>query len=149
MKQFRFFFLVVAGFLLYAESFSQVTSVPEQAKKNFEAQYPTAQHVKWDNDIVNVNVKFELNGEKMNAVYSNKGTWKHTLKDWTFDKLDPAVQDGFTKSKYADRTVTEVKIVLLPSGAMQYRLKVEKNDVQKKYLYFTTTGRLLRTSVTI
>lgn len=149
MKQVRFFFLLMISTLFYASSFSQVTSVPEQAKENFAAQYPAAQHVKWENDIVNVNVKFELDGEAMNAEYSNKGTWKKTQKDWSYEKLDTAVRDGFKKSKYADRTVTEVKVVYLPGNVIQYRLKAEKNDVQKKYLYFNKAGRLLRDAATL
>ncbi|HEX7903650.1 MAG TPA: PepSY-like domain-containing protein [Chitinophagaceae bacterium] len=149
MKQIRFFFLLLGSSFFYATGFSQVTSVPEQAKENFAAQYPAAQKAKWNNDIVNVNVKFELDGETMNAEYSNKGTWKKTLQDWSYEKLDAVVQDGFQKSKYADRTVTEVKIVYLPGNVIQYRLKAEKNDVQKKYLYFNKFGRLLRDAATL
>jgi hypothetical protein len=131
------------------ESFSQVTSIPEQAKTNFASQYPDAQNVRWDNDLVNVNARFDLDGQAMNAEYNNKGIWKHTYIDWTYEKLPSAVHDGLKKSKYADRTVKEVKAVDLPGNVRQYRLKVEKNDVQKKYLYFNPSGRLLRDANTI
>jgi len=128
---------------------AQVTSVPEQAKENFFKQYPNATNVKWSNNVVNVNVQFEQEGDKMNAEYNNKGIWKNTLKDWTFDQLPAEVKDGFTKSKFADREVSDVKKLYLPGNIVQYRLKAEKNDVEKKFLFFNTEGRLIRNAVTL
>jgi hypothetical protein len=130
-------------------AFSQVTSIPPAARDNFAKQYPNAQNVTWDNDVINVNVWFELNGEQMDAEYSNKGIWKSTLKDWTFDQLPAEVKDGFQKSKYADREVEETKIMYLPGDIVQYRIKAKKNGVEKKYLYFNDKGRLVRDAVTL
>ncbi len=141
---FLFLFIIVS-----VVSFSQVTKIPESAKENFARQYPLAQKVNWDNDVINVNVRFELNGEQMNAEYNNKGIWKKTEKKWTYEKLPDVVKDGFSKSKYADRGVTETVIVYLPGDVEQYRLKVEKNDLQKKYLFFNKEGRLVRDAITI
>ena len=142
--------LLVSLFLfLSISSFSQVTKVPQVAKDNFARQYPEARDVNWDNDVINVSVRFELNGERMNAEYSNKGIWKKTEKDWDYDKLPDDVKDGFDKSKYADREVVETVIVYLPGDVQQYRLKVEKNDLQKKYLFFDDDGRLIREAITL
>lgn len=129
--------------------FSQVTKIPESAKENFSKQYPSAQKVNWDNDVVNVNVRFEVDGEQMNAEYNNKGIWKKTEKKWAFDKLPEEVKDGFNKSKYAGRGIVETEIIYLPGDVEQYRLKVEKNDVEKKYLFFNKDGRLIREAITI
>jgi hypothetical protein len=142
-------FLVSLLLLLSISSFSQVTKVPQVAKDNFARQYPEAREVKWDNDVINVNVRFELNGEKMSAEYSNKGIWKKTEKDWDYDQLPDDVKDGFDKSKYAERDVVETVIVYLPGDVQQYRLKVEKNDLQKKYLFFDDDGRLIREAITL
>ena len=142
----------IMGFILTIFStiaFSQVTSIPPAAKDNFAKQYPDAQNVNWDNDVINVNVRFELNSEQMDAEYSNKGIWKSTLKDWTFEQLPAEVKDGFQKSKYADREVEETKIVYLPGDIVQYRIKAKKNGVEKKYLYFNGKGRLIREAVTL
>jgi len=141
--------LVVLLLLMSISSFSQVTKVPQIAKDNFARQYPDAREVNWDNDVINVNVRFELNGERMNAEYSNKGIWKKTEKDWDYDKLPEDVKDGFDKSKYADREVVETVLVYLPGDIQQYRLKVEKNDLQKKYLFFDGDGRLIREAITL
>jgi Putative beta-lactamase-inhibitor-like, PepSY-like len=149
MKSIHFLSVVIALSLLSVKSFSQVTSVPEEAKSNFAGQYPNAQNVEWDNDIVNVNVRFTLDEEQMNAEYNNKGIWKSTLKESTMESLPAEVQDGFKKSKYAERDVTNVKVVYLPGNVMQYRLKVEKNDIQKKHLWFNAKGRLIRDANTL
>lgn len=142
---------LVLTFFSFLSQFSsaQVTSIPELAKNSFATQYPNARFIEWHNDIVDVNVRFELDGEMMTAEYSNRGIWKRTLKDWSYDKLDTVVQDGFRKSKYADREVTEVMKLYLPGNEEQWRLKVEKNDFEKKFLYFNLKGRLLRTSVVL
>jgi len=134
---------------IFQMSYSQVTSVPQSARDNFAKQYPAAQDVKWENDIVNVNVRFTQDGESMNAEYSNKGIWKNTFQNTSFEKLPAEVQDGFKKSKYADREVTDTKIIYLPANITQYRIKAEKNDVEKKYLYFDEAGKLIRDSITL
>ncbi len=85
----------------------------------------------------------------MNAEYSNKGIWKNTYQQIVYENLPSAVQDGFTKSKYADREVTDVKKIYYPADVIQFRIKVEKNDLQKKYLYFDTSGKLLRDANTL
>jgi hypothetical protein len=132
-----------------AEGYAQVTTIPDQAKEHFFKQYPDAKEVQWENDVVNVNVRFEQDSNKLNAEYSNKGIWKRTLKDWTFDQVPGDVKEGLSKSKYAGREVLETKVVYLPGYVIQYRLKVEKSDFERKYLFFNTEGRLVRTTVAL
>ena len=96
-----------------------------------------------------MDVHFLLDGESMIASYTNKGLWKETQKEWSFVKLPEEVKNGFEKSKYADREIEEVIVLYLPGGQEQYRMKAKKNDVEKKYLYFNTKGRLLRETVTL
>lgn len=148
MKPIRFSLTMILAFL-FQSAFTQVTSVPQSAKDNFAKQYPAAENVNWDNDVVNVNVRFTLNGENMNAEYSNKGIWKNTFQATTYENLPAAVQDGFKKSKYADREVSDTKIIHYPAGVTQYRIRAEKNDVEKKYLYFDGNGKLLRDAITL
>jgi hypothetical protein len=148
MKLLRFPLTIVLA-IIFHTAFSQVTSIPQSAKDNFEKQYPTAENVEWDNDVINVNVRFTQNGEQMNAEYTNKGIWKNTYQNTTYENLPAEVQDGFNKSKYADRKVTDTKVIHYPAGVTQYRVKVEKNDLQKKYLYFDTSGKLVRDANTL
>ncbi len=141
--------LLISIVLSSSAGYAQITSIPELAKENFFKQYPDAKNVQWQNDVVNVNVRFEQDSNSLNAEYNNKGTWKWTLKEWTFDKLTTDIKEGFSKSKYASRQVLEVKVLYLPGYVIQYRLKVEKNDIEKKFLFFNTEGRLVRTTVAL
>jgi len=149
MKSIRLFPILILLLAVSNQSNAQVTSIPEQAKENFFKQYPDAKNVQWENDVVNVNVRFEQDSNKMNAEYSNKGIWKRTLKEWSYDKLTADVKDGFIKSKYAGKQVLDVKMLYLPGYVIQYRLKVAKNDVERKFLFFNTEGRMIRTTVAI
>jgi hypothetical protein len=129
--------------------FAQVREIPEAVKETFTSQYPGAENVTYEDNLVSVQVHFKLNGENMIAAYNNKGRWKDTEKDWNFDQLPEAVKDGFQKSKYADWKVTEVKMILRPGGSDRYRIKAEKNDIQKKHIFFNKTGRLVDDSITL
>ena len=149
MKSVRFFALLITMLTISVAGHAQVTSIPEQAKENFFRQYPEAKNIQWENDVVNVNVRFEQDTNKMNAEYNNKGIWKRTLKEWTYDKLTADIKEGFTKSKYASNQVLDVKMLYLPGYVIQYRIKVAKNNVENKFLFFNTEGRLIRTTVAI
>ena len=135
--------------LLSITSFSQIREIPETVKEAFEAQYPAAENVEYNDNLVNIKVNFILNGEKMVASYNSKGRWKDTEKEWDFEKLTADVKDGFSKSKYADWKIIETRIVYMAGGQERYRVKVEKNDVQKKNLFFNKNGRLVEESITI
>ena len=130
-------------------SFAQIREIPKAVEETFHNQYKGAENVDFKDQLVRVDVHFELDGERMIASYTNKGLWKETQKEWSFDKVPDAVKDGFEKSKYADREVEETIILYLPGGGEQYRLKARKNDVEKKYLFFNAKGRLLREAITL
>ena len=149
MKLNRLVVIIISILLSSSAGFAQVTSVPELAKENFFKQYPDAKNIQWQNDVVNVNVRFEQDSNSLNAEYNNKGIWKWTLKEWTFDKLTEEIKEGFSKSKFASRQVLDVKVLYLPGYVIQYRLKVEKNDIERKFLFFNTDGRLVRTTVAL
>jgi hypothetical protein len=145
----RLIVLVLFGSFIFTTGKAQVTTIPDQAKENFFKQYPDAKNVEWSNDVLNVNVRFEQDSNKLFAEYNNKGIWKWTLKDYSYDQLPGDVKEGFTKSKYANREIKETKVLYLPGYVIQYRLKVEKSDLEKKYLFFNGDGRLLRSTVAL
>ena len=118
-------------------------------KETFTNQYPQAEDVNYEDNLVSVHVIFTQNGERMVAYYSNKGKWKETEKDWTFEKSPEEVKDGFKKSKYAEWKVVDTKIIYRPGGSDRYKIKVEKNDLQKKNLYFNKAGRLTEEAITL
>ena len=128
---------------------AQIREIPAAVKEAFESQYSTAEEVEYDDILAGVYVKFVKDGEKYKAKYTNKGAWKETEKELSFDKLEQGIKDGFQKSKYAEWKPAQTAIIYLPGGSEQYRIRVEKNDKLKRYLFFNKTGRLLRESITI
>ena len=141
--------LLIGCILISVFSFSQVREVPSAVKETFATQYPEATEVSYEDNLVNVLVHFRQKGENMAASYNNKDRWKETEQYWSYDKLPEAVKDGFQKSKYADWKVLDVKLIYRPGGADRYRIKAEKNDIQKKNVYFNKSGRLVDDDITI
>ena len=130
-------------------AFSQLREIPKAVESTFANQYKGASNIDFQDQLVRVDVHFELEGDRFTASYTNKGLWKETQKEWTFEKLPSEIKEGFAKSKYADREIEETTVLYLPGGGEQYRLKARKNGVEKKYLFFNQEGRLLRESLTI
>ncbi len=143
-------FIILCSFFIFSSAQAQVRKIPAEVTNAFTAQYPEAKDVSYDDNLRNFKVIFTSKGEKMIAYYNGKGEWKETEKTTDITKLPQAVQDGFQKSKYAtDWKISEAIIFYEPKNADRYRLKVEKGDVQRKYLHFDKNGRLLRDSITI
>lgn len=140
---------VVILFCASFSAFSQIRKIPRAVEETFANQYREASNIEYKDQLVSVDVHFELNGEPMVASYTNKGIWKETLKRSTFEELPQEVKEGFNKSKYADREVEEVTVMYLPGDVTQYRLKAKKSGVEKKYLFFNPKGRLLREAITL
>jgi hypothetical protein len=149
MKKICLVLALTAG--LFSIAGAQLRELPAEVLSAFERQYPQATHVEFKDQLLKVYVHFKLDDAKMIASYNNKGLWKETEREWSFDQLTEEVKSGFERSKYADENwiQKETAIVYLPDGTEQYRLKVEKGDIQKKYLYFNKRGRLLRESLTL
>ena len=147
----RFLFLLAVILLGTTISFAQLREIPKAVKDSFAAQYSGAAEPEYFDNIVNVQVKFAQNNEKKMATYSNKGQWRETEQDWDFEKLNSDVKDGFGKSKYSsdEWKVVETKIVTRPGTKELFRVKVQKNEVQKKYLFFNENGRLVTESITL
>lgn len=145
----RISILSLALFMVSGTAFSQIREIPKIVEETFANQYRGASDIEFKDHLVRVDVYFLLDGESMIASYTNKGLWRETQKEWSYEKLPEEVKNGFDKSKYADREVAETIVLYLPGDIVQYRLKAKKNDVEKKYLYFNSKGRLLRESVTL
>lgn len=148
MKINNVFFLSFLFLLMTLNSYSQTTKVPQLVQDSFFHKYPDAQNVKWSNEVFYLGVSFESNGEKMNAEYTSKGVWRASKKNWSYEKLPAVIVEGFKKSKYADWPVTEVKIVSTVKDPELFRLTIEKNEIDKKNLFFNKEGRLLRDNIT-
>jgi hypothetical protein len=142
-------FLLFSFLLLAGTSFAQIRELPKEVDAAFSKQYPGAEEVEFVDNLINVKVHFVLDDEQYIATYTSKGLWKETEKTWSFDKLSADVKDGFEKCKYADWPVTGAAILYKADKSELYRIKVEKNELLKKYLLFNAKGRLLSESITL
>ncbi len=146
----RKYSLFVIGFLLVVMSAgAQIRKIPVEVTNAFATQYPEAKNVTYGDKLKDFEVEFTLGEEKLTASYNSNGIWKGTEKTTTLTKLPLAVQEGFQKSKYADWQVTEATIFYFSGNTEKYRIKVEKGELQKKYLHFNKNGRLTKDSRTL
>jgi hypothetical protein len=145
------FVLLILSSLFSFTSAAQLREIPQAVKDSFAVQYPGSGEPTYVDNIVNVQVKFEQNGEKKMATYTNKGQWKETERESDFEKLGTEVKDGFAKSRYSgsEWTVAETKIISRPGDVELYRIKVWKSDVQKKHLYFNASGKMVNETITL
>jgi hypothetical protein len=145
----RVIITALCAVLFSATSFAQLRDIPKEVKEAFEKQYPAAQKVNYVDNLVDVHVVFYLDTIKNVAKYTNKGVWKETDKGYSFNKISADVKLGFEKSKYADWPVTEVSIIETPNLEERIRIKVEKGELTKRYLFFNKEGRLIRDAITL
>jgi hypothetical protein len=146
---FKRFIAVMACVFVAGSAFSQIRQIPDKVRENFANKYPNAQNIEFKDKLVSVNIHFTIDSENYIASFNNDGDWKETERAYDFEKLSADVKDGFEKSKYADWKVIETGIIYKPGDLEEYRLKVEKSDLQKKYLFFNPKGRLKRDSITL
>jgi hypothetical protein len=143
-------FILFMALVFGCSAFAQIRKTPAAVVQAFEKQYPNASKVQYEDNLVSVQVYFVTDSAKMTAKYNTDGTWKETETEGSYDSVPAEVKTGFDKSKYAtDWKVKGTTIIYMPHDETRYRLKVEKTDLQKKYLYFDKTGRLIREAVTI
>lgn len=142
--------LIVTVLVFGFSSFAQIRKTPAAVSQAFEKQYPNTSKVQYEDNLINVQVHFVSDSGKMTAKYNGDGEWKETEREYRYEELPADVKTGFDKSKYAtDWKVKETAIIYLPNNEVRYRVKVEKNDLQKKYLFFDNNGRLIKDSLTI
>ena len=146
----KVFFLSLALISFSFASFAQLRKIPAEVTDAFSKKYPRAEDVEYKDVLTSIHVHFVQDSIQYIAKFHPKGEWKETEKLVNYDHLSAELRDGFQKSKFAQEwKVKEAVVLYLPSGAEQIRLKVEKNEVQKKYLFYDEKGRLLRDALTL
>jgi putative PepSY-like beta-lactamase-inhibitor len=130
-------------------AFAQFRKVPAEVTEALKSKYPDANNVSWKDKISVFVASFDMDNEKYEARFDEKGAWKSTTKEISKDALPGEVKDGWEKSKYADWDLNAVYSIELPDDVMQYRLQVSKSDIQKKNLLFNSDGKLLRDNITL
>ena|SRR5258707_9202693 len=132
---------------------AQFRSVPAAVTDSFKAKYPGATAVSWSDKLLagSFQATFTENNEKYTARFGNKGEWQWSTKKITKDAMPGPVKDGLSKSKYASSEweVKTVTMKFLPGNTVQYLIYVEKSDLNKKNLLFSSEGQLLKDGATL
>ena len=130
-------------------SFAQIRKTPSEVTEALKEKYPAAENVSWKDKLSVFAASFEMNNERYEARFTDKGEWKSTEKEISETELPDQVKDGFEKSKYADWEMKYAYFIELPDEETQYSIQVAKNDIQKKNLLFNSDGKLLKDNITL
>jgi hypothetical protein len=138
----------VLAFVLLSTQ-AQFRKVPMEATNAFKEKYASATNVSWRSGLTTHKAQFELNGVKYTAEFKNTGEWIKTEGVLTYDKLPSEVSDGFHKSLYSGWERQELIQIDTKDKGTEYRIKVKKSDIGKKYLFFNPQGQLVKEAITI
>lgn len=151
MKKLIYYCLAVCITLtIYGTANAQVRKLPAEVTEAFRQKYPTALNVEWKDRLSGFTATFDQDKIHYEAKFTNKGFWQSTENKIEDADIPAPVKDGFQKSKYAEEwTIKAAYKIALREDKTQYRLEIQKNDIQKKQLYFDPTGRLLRDNISL
>lgn len=147
MKKLFFYCLLLGGLLMAGTAtHAQLRTLPSAVTDSFKAKYPDAKQVSWSDKLGFWQVSFYQGADEMTGKFKNDGVWQTTLKKIAQTSLPAEIQDGFSKSLYADGDwrVGTVQVVYLPGNVTEYAIQVEKSQFQKKNLLFNNKGRLIK-----
>ncbi len=148
MKLKTFFVTVLMAFT-FSTTYAQFGKIPVEATNAFQAKYPGAKNVAWKSRLASYKADFDLNGQHYTSEFNSKGIWQKTEAKINYTKLPGEVSDGFHKSLYAAWEFTEIVQVDEKDKELIYRIRVKKNELSKKYLFYNTKGQLQKESLTI
>lgn len=149
MKRFFSILLAASALFIFSDVKAQIRKIPATVTEALKKQYPKATDIEWNDKLTGYSATFQSDDQKMTAFYKNDASWERTEIEITYEALPKEVQDGRNKSKYSDWENGDVYKIELPGNKVQYRVQVEKSDVQKRNLYFTPEGRLLKDKITL
>jgi len=129
---------------------AQIGKIPSEVTNAFSAKYPEAKNVEWKDNLSNFSARFTSKEDNdCVASFNSKGEWQSTEEKLDEAELPAEVKDGFSKSRYTGRKLTEIVKIEKKDAETQYRLLVKKNDLEKKYPYFNKKGKLLKETITL
>jgi hypothetical protein len=146
MKKIAFYCLLLSGLLVTTTGVhAQLRTLPSVVTDSFKVHYPSAKQVSWSDKLSYWQATFYVDADALTAKFKTTGEWQSSTKKIPQTGLPADVQDGFSKSLYADDDwkVATVQVVYLPGNVVQYAVQVEKSSFQKKNLVFNSKGRLI------
>jgi Putative beta-lactamase-inhibitor-like, PepSY-like len=149
MKKIVFLAVLLTGSVVFNNSSAQLRKVPAEVTEAFKDKFADTKNVSWKDKLSAFQVNFEMEGAQYAAKFTSKGEWLQTEKEIDEDTLPAEVKDGFGKSKFTDWELKQVSRIETNNNGVQYRIFVRKSGVEKKYLYFDETGKLVKDAITI
>ena len=128
---------------------AQFRKIPSDVTDAFRKKFPNAEKVAWKDKLSSFQASFIMDDDQYTASFSSSGDWEETDRKSSYDELPDDVKDGFEKSKYAEWKPGDVYVVEKRDEDISYRIFVKKSSLQKKYLYFSSEGQLLRDALTL
>jgi hypothetical protein len=123
---------------------AQVRNIPATVTDAFKQKFPSAASVSWKDKLTNFEASFKMGNRSYTASFNKDGALKRTEKIISYDELPADVKAGFSKSKYAGWKKGTIAEVSETDDGFRYRIFVEKNKVQKKFIYFNSEGQLVK-----
>lgn len=130
-------------------SYAQLRKIPAVVTDAFKFKYRNAESIEWKDKLSHYVVYFQLNGDRYDATFKNDGSWVFSQRVIAEDELPDAVEEGLSKSKYADWDIDSYFELVYPDERTEYRLLARKSDLNKRDLLFTTKGRLIKDKLTL
>jgi len=140
-------FVAVIGLSALAMACSK-PKVPEAVKRAFAQKFPTAQHVRWDEEEEGeFEAEFKMDGHEASASFQADGTWLETEMEVEVNDLPQAVKLAVS-DQFANFEVEEAEQIETPNWARAYEVKLE-NEAQKVEVeaVFDAQGTLLKKKV--
>ena len=118
--------------------------IPPSVKQSFESKYPTAENAKWNEDDDVYKVRFEINDDDYEAIYSvTGGIWIETTEDIDRDELPLAVLDVLNSEMYSSWEVNDVARAEAADHPGLYKIQVKVGD-KEEYHYYDEQGNLVK-----
>ena len=86
-----------------------------------------------------------MKGEHYLASYE-KNEWRYSLMDYDYNRLPSKVKKSLKSTKYGNKDVLETTLVYLPSGFEEYRIKLNDDSFNNRYIYLNENGKAIRVS---
>jgi hypothetical protein len=149
MKRIYRFSIIISLLGALNTGYAQLRKLPAEVTEAFKAKYPGTKNAEWKDKLTSFVVNFDMQEDRYAAKFSNKGEWLQTEKEIAAEALPAEVKEGLGKSKYSGWELQSIALIEHKDNAIQYKLLVRKNDIERKYLFFDKEGRLLRDVIAI
>ncbi len=142
-------FIIVSSIVFTGNDIqAQIRKIPAAVTQAFKEKFPEADNIIWKDKLTGFEASFVMNKIKYQTTFNTKGAWKQTETLVTEEDIPDEVQEGWERSKYKDWELQSVSLIET-TDSKKFMLVVQKSALQKKRLYFSFNGQLLKDPITL